>query len=78
MIKRPVLPYFKGCQTRRGERGLVLVELVREGTERLYQKLIQGKRCVRVFLLKCGTALINIELDIHFLDNHSGFEFRLF
>lgn len=31
MIKRPVLPYFKGCQTGRGERGLVLVELVREG-----------------------------------------------
>ena len=34
--------------------------------------------CVSVFLLKCGTALKNIELDIHFLDNHSGFEFRLF
>lgn len=31
MIKRPVLPYFEGCQTGRAERGLVLVELVREG-----------------------------------------------
>ena len=55
----------------------MLVELVREGRFIKSSFKIKGVS-VFFFFLKCGTALKNIELDIHFLDNHSGFEFRLF
>lgn len=67
---------FRGVPDWEGGKGVSVGGTCQRGE--VYQKLIQDKRCVRVFLLKCGTALINIELDIHFLDNHSGFEFRLF
>lgn len=66
---------FQGVPDWEGGKGVSVGGTCQRGE--VYQKLIQDKRCVRVFLLKCGTALINIELDIHFLDNHSGFEFRL-
>lgn len=67
---------FRGVPDWEGGKGVSVGGTCQRGE--VYQKLIQDKRYVRVFLLKCGTALINIELDIHFLDNHSGFEFRLF
>ena len=67
---------FQGVPDWEGGKGVSVGGTCQRGE--VYQKLIQDKRCVRVFLLKCGTALINIELDIHFLDNHSGFELRLF